>query len=100
MWCRYDIDGPDLVYKYTTDYEVVWLDRESGGDNDGGIWRAKQVDGYCSIGDVAVNNDNGAPPEINSVLVASQKPGVLIHPTGFNEVWSDAGSGAQFNVRI
>merc|ERR1719244_245012 len=91
-------EPPALEYKFTNDYEWVWDDSGTGGYNDGSFWRAQQVDGYCSIGDVAVNNHQ--TPAFNTVLVKSQKSGILVPPTGFNWVWTDSGSGGDHDVAI
>jgi len=84
---------PDIVYKYTDAYELIWNDVGSGGDSDGSVWRARNYQSdFCALGDAATSG-YGAPT-FKAVLVSQRKSGALVNPTSFTQVWKDAGSGA------
>lgn len=90
---------PDVVYKYTDYYELVWKDTGSGGKLDGAIWRAKNYQSeYCSLGDVA--EDNYGYPKTKTVLVTAKKTKALVSPTSFTQVWKDSGSGANWDGAV
>jgi hypothetical protein len=89
---------PSIVYKFTDVYSIIWSDRGSGADRDGSIWQAQNYNSdYCSLGDVAV--DGHAQPSVKTVLVSSSK-GALVQPVSFTKVWTDSGSGADWDVSI
>lgn len=90
---------PDLLYRYTTAFNLIWNDKGSGGDNDAAFWRVQNTDQYfCSIGDVVTR---GYKNELaTGLLVASKIKKALIRPTSFTEVWNDKGSGSDGDVAI
>lgn len=91
--------NPDIVYKYSDAYELIWNDGGSGAKMDGALWRVKNYQSsYCSLGDVATGNHYH--PTGKSVLVSQNKPGALINPISFSLVWKDSGSGARNDVAI
>jgi len=91
--------GPDIVYKYTEVFDLIWKDSGSGAAMDGAVWRARNDQPeYCSLGDVATGD--GDYPDYNAVLVSERKAGSLVQPTSFSLVWNDKGSGAHADVSI
>lgn len=90
---------PDIVFKETDLYELIWKDSGSGADMDGSIWRAEDYDRkFCSLGDSATGN-HGKPTHF-AVLVHQRKHGALMHPTSFTKIWNDGGSGAHSDVTV
>ena len=90
---------PDIVYKYTDAYSLIWKDSGSGADMDGAVWQARNYQSeYCSLGDVATGSHSS--PTDKAVLVSQRKPGALVNPSSFSLVWNDRGSGADDDVAI
>ncbi|KAL5272547.1 hypothetical protein ACHWQZ_G000674 [Mnemiopsis leidyi] len=91
--------NPDIVYKYTDAFQLIWKDAGSGARMDGSVWRALNYQSdYCSLGDHAV--EGWSKPTTKGVLVAMRKAGALVHPSSFTRVWKDSGSGAHADVAI
>ena len=91
--------SPDIVYKISDAYELIWNDLESEGDHDGSIWRAKNYQNeFCSIGDVAARGYES--PLFKAILVSAKKSGAVKQPAGFTKIWTDRGSGAKLSVAI
>ena len=90
---------PDIVYKYTDAYSLIWKDSGSGADMDGAVWQARNYQSeYCSLGDVATGSHSS--PTDKAVLVSQRKSGALVNPSSFSLVWNDRGSGADDDVAI
>ncbi len=90
---------PDIVYKYTSGYDLIWNDRGSGGHKDGAIWKAQNFQSeFCSLGDVAT--DGYAAPTVKAILVSARTAGALSAPTSFTRMWTDAGSGADLDGAV
>ena len=91
--------NPDIVYKYSDDFELIWHDGGSGAKYSGSIWRALNYQkNFCSLGDVATAG-RGKPTDL-AVFVSERKAGALVNPTSFTPVWTDQGSGADADVYI
>ena len=89
--------NPDIVYKYTDAYQLIWRDSASEAHMDGAVWRARNYQSeFCSLGDV-VTGHHGVP-EAKAVLVSKKKSDALVSPSSFSLVWTDAGSGANSDV--
>ena len=92
------LDGPAVVYKTISNYEVIWNALGSGGANDVSIWRPANYEyDFCSLGDVAVNNYD--QPWENAVLVKVNTAGV-VHPTSFIKVWDIQATGTDVGCSI
>ena len=91
--------NPDIVYKYSDAYQLIWNDAGSGANMDGSIWRVLNYQSeFCSLGDHAVGSWD--KPTTKAVLVSQKKSGALVHPTSFTRVWKDTGSGAHADVAV
>ena len=97
---RYE-DSPGLIFK-KDEHHLTW--KNLGSDDNYlpdfvkkelSIWGAssKIEEGYCSIGDVAVQGYDY--PEVAHYLVSAKEPGALVKPIGFFEEWDDTGSGVK-----
>ena len=94
-----DAAEPPIAYRYTESYAHIWDDGGSGAYKDVSIWRPISYQaGFYPLGDTAVATHS--KPSVISITVKELKPGSLIAPTGFQEMWNDRGSGARGNVRI
>ena len=90
---------PDIVYKYSDAYQLIWKDAGSGSEMDGAVWKAQNYQSeYCSLGDVAT--EGWSEPKSKAVLVSQRKAGALVSPSSFTLVWNDGGSGADADVAI
>ena len=90
---------PDIVYRYTDVYRLIWSDAGSGAMIDGAVWQPQNYQSeFCSLGDVATRG--WMNPSEKAVLVSQRKSGALIHPTSFTLVWTDGGSGAHSDVAV
>ncbi|KAJ1139377.1 hypothetical protein NDU88_005750 [Pleurodeles waltl] len=88
-----------LVYAYTTQFEEIWNDRESGAKNDVSIWRPVAFQaGFFPVGDTAVNNYS--PPPNAAIIVKDVGNGFVRPPSSFRVIWKDTGSGAAKDVTI
>lgn len=74
----------------------VYQDKGSGATLDATFWRPAPHPGFFILGDYCVGNyDN--PPAGNVVVVSSDNDTDLAAPVGFEQIWSDAGSGADWD---
>ena len=88
---------PDIVYKYTDAYQLIWRDEGSSADQNGAVWRALNYQSqFCSLGDAATTNWDR--PEEKAVFVSQRKEGALVNPTSFSLVWTDRGSDSDRDV--
>lgn len=86
-------DNIGLVYKWVANNKMIWQNHGAKGEKPLGVWNTNDIPkGYCSIGDVAV--DNYDAPLTNHIIVYPLRPGAVIHPIGFAEAWDTVGSGA------
>ena len=91
--------NPDIVYKYSDAFELIWRDGGSGADRSGSIWRSLNFQSeYCSVGDVATGD--WSKPTDKAVFVSQRKEGALVNPTSFTAVWTDQGSTSDDDVTI
>jgi len=88
-----------ITYKATANYVLTWNDKGSRARKDVSIWAVKndQAD-HCSLGDVAV--EGWRKPSSKTLLLRAVGCEALASPTGFSQVWSDRGSGANWDVAI
>ena len=84
-----------IVYQ-VTDTDKIWTDSGSGANRDFSSWRARELKGYFSLGDIGVGNSHAEPRF--SILVKAIKPDALAVPISFRQKWTDAGSGANDDV--
>lgn len=81
------------------DYTAIWTDSGSGADRDVSFWRPYDIQsGYFPLGDAATASHN--KPPVPAMTVTALESGALAPPTGFSEVWTDRGSGADRDVRV
>ena len=101
---RYE-DSPGLVYKYGEN-KKTWFNLGSDDTyippnvkQPVGIWGPSTdiEDGFCSIGDVAVQGYDY--PEVQHLLVHAVKAGALVKPIGYFEEFDDTGSGVDTPVK-
>lgn len=81
----------------------VWDDNGSGADRDISIWQPTPPSGYYSFGHMLHKEKNPSSHEMPITIVVRPRPGyenLLARPIGYEEVWNDAGSGADRDVRI
>ena len=99
---RYE-ESPGLIYK-KGEHEKTWFNLGSDDQYVGerkqplGIWGPSKTveDGFCSMGDVAVQGYDY--PEIEHYLAYAIAPGALVKPIGFFEEFDDTGSGVDTPV--
>ena len=77
------------------DFELVWNDKGSGGKHDGAFYRPKPPAGYYAVGHYG--QGNYGPPSDGVIVVKGMEPGTTSRPTGYTEVWTDRGSGANMD---
>ena len=90
-----DDPGSPLL-KNPTDFNEVWNDHGSGGDNDGSIWYPVPPDGYRSLGFVCQGGYN--KPSISNYACV-RKDMTAETPVGA-QIWNDSGSGAHMDVTV
>ena len=77
------------------DYDLIWKDSGSGARKDFATFRPKSINGYYSLGDVAVaepwKGDRYAPPEFETILVKSDQV-ELKKPFDYIKIWDSRGS--------
>lgn len=90
-------DDPDNpLLKAPVRYEKVWDDADSGGDNDGSIWRPVAPDGYLSLGFVA-NAGYDQPVIANYMCIRKD---LVTDSSAGGQIWSDKDSGANMDVTV
>ncbi|CAL4059453.1 unnamed protein product, partial [Meganyctiphanes norvegica] len=78
----------------------MWYDKDSGADKDVSIWKVwNGQTGYYSIGDLVHNQWSNVRGRV-AIMVSQRIPGILEKPASFNQVWTDAGSGALLDVAV
>lgn len=89
----------DLI-KPPTDYELLWRDRGSGGQQEGSFWRVEAPLGYVALGDVACNGYDPPSPQFTAKYACIR--GDLLSEGVVNPVpvYTDRGSGAPMDVSI
>ncbi|XP_078497368.1 uncharacterized protein LOC144753601 [Lissotriton helveticus] len=98
--CIHSASSADkLIYAYTTQFEAIWNDKDSGAKDDVSIWRPVPFQaGFYPVGDTAV--DNHSPPPNAAVIVKDVGNGMVQPPSSFRAIWKDTGSGAAKDVTI
>ncbi len=87
-----DLEDPALEVLYVDDFQLVWNDKGSGADRDGAFYQPIAPAGYSVIGYYGQGNYNAADGVV--VVVKELEPGALAAPVGYEEIWTDSGSGA------
>lgn len=77
----------------------VYRDKGSGATLDGAFWRPAPRPGFFILGDYCVGNYD-TPPNGNVVVVTSENDTDLAAPIGYEQIWSDSGSGADWDGSI
>ena len=87
----------ELSIKQAKNYDLVWWDKGSRGDNNGSFWRAKLPDGYFAIGHFGTSGYDA--PQLPMVVVKPVEgcANAIAHPTDYTKIWDDKGSGADEN---
>ena len=73
----------------------IWNDRGSGANRDFSVWRAPGTTTAFSLGDIS--NNNYDKPEAFLVKDTSPRKDALRLPHSYRRVWTDAGSGANWD---
>ncbi|WP_224369081.1 Vps62-related protein [Hyalangium versicolor] len=86
-----------LTVQAVTSFNFVYDDRGTGANSDVSVWRPNlsPYPGYFSLGDIAMPGHGGAP---RMTFVVSGEGNVLARPVDYNWIWSDSGSGGDFDV--
>lgn len=87
--------GAPLTVFEIPDMDEIWKPKGTLKHNIA-IWRAKSVQNYHSLGDVAV--PGGKAPKV--FLIKENKAGALVPPTDFRQVWNDRLSSMKWNASI
>jgi hypothetical protein len=91
----------ELVFAYTTSFDLRWNDKGSGGKYDGAFWQPKPPSGFHALGGIGVAgyydvNGNVAALCARAADPNSQRP-PLARPTAYDRIWKDKGSGAKMD---
>jgi len=90
---------PKIVYKISQDYDLIWKDSGSGGKKDGAFWATENYEpGYCVLGDVVTGSHSR--PTTRAIAVKAIQSDALVNPSSFTRVWTDRGSGANWDVAV
>lgn len=89
------ISGPTDALAPPVDYQRIWTDRGSGGDQDGSVWAPVAPPGYQCLGSVAAAGYDKPSTD----LVRCVKSLYLVAGTAV-KVWDDTGSGADGDLGI
>jgi hypothetical protein len=73
-------------------YTMMWHDGGSGGSHDASFWRPIATDGYTCLGSVTVIGYN--KPSTNMIRCVRSE---YVLPAKSTRIWSDAGSGADWD---
>ena len=84
-----------LQVYFVADAEEIWNDRGSGANQDFSVWRAPGTGTTFSLGDLSNNNYNKPPSFL--AKDTSPKRNALRLPHSFRRIWTDAGSGANWD---
>jgi hypothetical protein len=90
----------DLVIGFTTQFTMMWNDKSSGGKRDGSFWHPEvpaEMAGFFPVGSLALDHHNSPNGKIVIAIVkdANNEQGTaLAPPVDYEQVWTDAGSGA------
>jgi hypothetical protein len=88
-------DNVAIILYQVTDTERIWKDSGSGANRDFSSYRAREPNGYYSLGDIGVGSHS--KPRF-SVLAKARKSDALKAPVGYRQRWNDRGSGARDDV--
>ncbi|MBN2036067.1 MAG: Vps62-related protein [Chitinispirillaceae bacterium] len=92
------IDVGGLQIGFVNTYTKVWTDEGSGGSNDGSYWNpvVDTSDGFFPVGSYGRAGYIATPTKEEWMVVVrdGNGMGILKHPTDYQQVWTDAGSGA------
>lgn len=93
---------PTLLVSTTSSYGFIYNDKGSGADMDVTIYRPNPSAGYYIIGDYAQGNYNQPSGISEIVSVVNDDPNypLLKPPVGYNQVWTDKGSGGDMDGSI
>ncbi|EME43828.1 hypothetical protein DOTSEDRAFT_53114 [Dothistroma septosporum NZE10] len=99
------VDYGDLRVGMTTTLDWVWDDSSSGSNRDGNIYNPHPAGDLLPIGSIGFRGHHNTEPRSGKrgVLLVGNVPGksaACKHPTGYNLIWNDAGSGGKFDVSI
>ncbi|KAL9970652.1 hypothetical protein ACROYT_G023062 [Oculina patagonica] len=100
VWPMVPRDGYGNLFMPPTGYEQVWIDRGSGGKQNGSFWRVQAPYGYVALGDVACNGHS--PPTSQFTAKYACIRGDLLSEGALDTaaLWTDQGSGTPMNVSI
>ncbi|MFZ3499291.1 Vps62-related protein [Streptomyces sp. 5.8] len=107
----------ELELAFTDQFTWCWDDKDTGGDLSGSFWHPVAPAGFKALGTIAISawraanlkTDRGGY-EIKDYVVAlcvkdagktpaGEKP-ALARPTGYENVWTDHGSGGKYNGAV
>ncbi|MBS7529676.1 Vps62-related protein [Hazenella sp. IB182353] len=91
-----DVPGAAPILTDPIDFQFIWNDSGSGGQNDGSIWRPICKAGYVSLGSVATNHYS--KPSLSSITCVRQDFTVEVNVGDL--IWNDSGSGANSDVAL
>ena len=91
--------GPHLIYTLSTNYDFIISDAGTGATKAVSFWKVKNyLNDFCSLGDVA--SGSYGKPTATALLIKVLKPGSAVHPKDFTRVWTDVGSGGDYDMAI
>ncbi|MEU9015070.1 Vps62-related protein [Streptomyces sp. NPDC048479] len=89
------VKGPKDALEPPTDYQLIWSDHGSGGDQDGSLWQPIAPPGYTCLGGVAAHGYSKPSTDVVRCIKT-----VYTAPGTPRKVWDDEGSGAEMDVSI
>lgn len=93
-----------IVISGKNNFTKIWDDKGTGAEKDVSIWRPLVPSGYFSLGDVVLSNHMADDRDKKLYTLAIRpkqgKEHLLAKPIGVTELWNDAGTGAEKDIRI
>lgn len=94
--CVASAPGSNNPIANPVNFELLWNDHGSGGDNDGSCWRPIPPDGYVALGDVMVSGYDA--PSLNTVVCIRKD--LTASAIAGTQIWSDKNSGAKMDIDV
>ena len=89
---EFPLNDRALEVQYIDDFELAWEDSGSGADRDGAFYRPAPPAGFFAVG--YYGQGNHSQPNGLVAVVRELISGALAQPVAYEEIWRDAGSGA------
>ncbi|MFT5611744.1 MAG: hypothetical protein ACI9WC_000437 [Arenicella sp.] len=88
------VETNELIVGFTSNFQLAWHDKGSGGNTNGSFWKPVAPAGYSLVGDYAQRGY--VDPTGNAVVMVlkAKQNNALVAPSDFKLVWKDTGSGA------